>query len=125
FAVKADARAVEALGNLAEANRQRERADIGFREARQTVDKYYTTISESKLLNVPGLQPLRKELLESALDHYQKFIDEYGKDASGRSELGSAYIRVGNITREIGSKEQSLVAYQRSIDIFEDLVREN
>ena len=49
---------------LAEANFQK--AEANFRKAREAVDEYFTKVSESKLLNVPGLQPLRKDLLESA-----------------------------------------------------------
>ena len=49
---------------LAQANFQK--AEDNFRKAREAVDEYFTKVSESKLLNVPGLQPLRKDLLESA-----------------------------------------------------------
>ena len=42
--------------------------------ARQAVDDYLTKVSESTLLRAPqpGLQPLRKELLEAALRYYQE-----------------------------------------------------
>ena len=32
------------------------------------MNDYFTQVSENKLLDVPGLQPLRKDLLESAPD---------------------------------------------------------
>src|SRR5262249_42080666 len=38
---------------------QRLRAEANFKKAREAVDEYFTKVSESKLLNVPGLQPLR------------------------------------------------------------------
>src|SRR5262249_35440233 len=47
-------------------NRERAKAEANFRQARAAVDEYFTTVSESKLLNVPGLLPLRKELLDAA-----------------------------------------------------------
>ena len=50
-----------------EAEKQREQADANFQKARKTVDEYFTLVSESKLLDVPGLQPLRTDLLEAAL----------------------------------------------------------
>ncbi len=114
FAIQAGVKAREAVA-------ERERAEAGFLEARQAVDKYFTTVSESTLLNVPSLQPLRKELLESALEHYQKSIDRYGNDPTARAEMAAAYSRVASINREIGSQEQSLLAYRRAMSIFEEL----
>jgi hypothetical protein len=40
-------------------NRERSKAEANFRQARGAVDRYFTTVSESKLLDVSGLQPLR------------------------------------------------------------------
>ena len=48
--------------------------------ARAAVDGYLTTVSESQLLKFSGLQPLRGELLESALRFYQDFLKERGDD---------------------------------------------
>ena len=59
---------------VARAERLRAEADESFRQARNAVDDYLTRVGESRLLGVPGLQPLRKELLESALPYYEAFI---------------------------------------------------
>ncbi len=64
---RANAR-TEQQRRLAETNFQE--AEANFRKAREAVDEYFTKVSQSKLLNVPGLQPLRKELLESARNYY-------------------------------------------------------
>lgn len=146
FAIQSDARAREAILereranenadkeqlarqaaelNLTEATRQRERAETAFREAREAVDKYYTSVSESKLLNVPGLQPLRTELLETALEYYQKFINEYSDDPKTQAELASTYDRVGRIRKASGSRRESTDAYKKAIEILEKLVQEN
>src|SRR5262249_46295016 len=57
-----------------EAQRQRNRAEVSFRQAREAVDRYFTRVSEDTLLNEPGLQSLRKRLLEDALTYYQLFV---------------------------------------------------
>src|SRR5262249_41516200 len=51
------------------AEREHQRADANLQKARAAVDDYLTTVSESTLLNssLPGLEPLRKELLQTAL----------------------------------------------------------
>ena len=47
---------------------------------------------------LPGLQPLRKQLLESALKYYQEFVRQGGDDPELQAELAQAYFRVGTIT---------------------------
>ncbi len=74
---------------LAQANFQTSEAN--FRTAREAVDEYFTKISESKLLNVPGLQPLRKDLLESARKYYEQFLRDRGTDKTVRVEAAEAW----------------------------------
>src|SRR5262249_25430354 len=61
------------------------RAEQNFRLAFEAVDEYYTRVSESKLLAVPGLQPLRQELLGTALEFYRNFARERHDDRRLRS----------------------------------------
>ena len=62
----------------------RRSAEASFHKARQAVDEYFTKVSESKLLNVPGLQPLRQELLESARKYYDEFAASMARTARSR-----------------------------------------
>jgi tetratricopeptide (TPR) repeat protein len=104
------------------AERARDRAAEGFRQARRAVDEYFTRVSENRLLNREGLQPLRKELLEAALTYYREFVRQHGDDPTVRAELAATYLRVGWITSAIGSKEEALQAYRRARTLFRDLV---
>ena len=90
----------------AKPSRQQKFAEENFAQARRAVDDYLTKVSESRLLGVPGLQPLRKELLESALEYYQGFLRQRGNDPSLQKELAEAYTRMARITAEIGSKTE-------------------
>ena len=47
-----------------------------LQRALQVVDELFTRVSEDELLNEPGMQPIRKDLLEKALKHYQYFLNE-------------------------------------------------
>jgi serine/threonine-protein kinase len=112
---KAEDARKEAETNLAEAQIQKQRAEDNLRKARMAVDDSLTRISESKLLSVPGLQPLRKELLESALKYYQGFLAQRSDDPAMQLDLATAYTRVARITEEISSKEKALEAYQQAL----------
>src|SRR5262249_43606617 len=105
--------------------RQSSLARRNFFKARQAVDDYFTRISESTLLKspLPGLQPLRKELLESALRYYQGFLREAGDDPTVRSDLAAAYLRAGSINAELGSFEQALRELDAARDLYQELAQ--
>lgn len=82
-----------------------ERADANFRNAQNAVDKYLTAVSQSTLLDAPGMQPLRKELLEAAVQYYQTFVAEHRDDPALKAELAAAHIRLGHIYGQMGSNQ--------------------
>src|SRR5262249_6402108 len=102
--------------------RQAEESD---RQNREIVNKLYTLVSEETLLNEPGMQPLRRKLLEAALEHYLGFVRRRGGDPKLRVEFAAAYQRVCFITRAIGSKADARTACEKALEIWKQLVREN
>ena len=89
-------------------------ADESFRAARATVDRYFTVVSEDTLLNQPGLQPLRRELLTDARDYYQAFLKEHADDKSLQSDLAQASQNLGRIQEELGELNQSMTFYDQA-----------
>lgn len=65
--------------------------------ALEVVDDLFTRVSEDELLNEPGMQSLRKELLSRALEHYQFFLSESGQNEAIRKGVTAARFRVGMI----------------------------
>jgi serine/threonine-protein kinase len=106
---------------VVQVERQRELADQGFHDALRVVDDYLTTVSESVLLNRPGLEPLRGELLGRALTYYQTFIGRRAHDAVATAELADAYAAVGKITAATGSEFEALAAFDKALATFEAL----
>ena len=104
-------------------NRERARAEANFRQARSAVDEYFTKVSESKLLDVPGLQPLRKELLESARKYYEGFLAQRDHDSNVRAEAAATYYRLALLTQLIGSPEAAVALYRKAIELYEELAR--
>ncbi len=118
LAVKEIAARKEAVANLNEANRN-------YRRARQFLDDFCFRLSNSKLNSIPGLQPVRKEILESGLKYYQKFLDEKGNDPHLKTEVALTLFSIANITRSIGSKEKALAAYEQSCKLCRDVLKKD
>ena len=56
-------------------------------QTRTAIDELFTLVAEETLLNKPGLQPLRKELLSKARDLYREVLAAEGDDPRIRHDL--------------------------------------
>ncbi len=117
----ADEQSTLARTNAEEADAQRQKAEANFGKARQAVDEYLTQVTESELLTVPGLQPLRENLLQAALKFYAEFTQERADDPTLQRELASAHYRLGTIQRDLGNAEASRAANLEAIRLYEQL----
>jgi serine/threonine-protein kinase len=104
---------------------QRRSAEANFLRARAAVDGYLTTVSESQLLKVPGLEPLRGELLESALRFYQDFLRERGDDPTLRAELAATQARIGRIQTELGAADEARRTLKSAIATYQAEIAKN
>jgi serine/threonine-protein kinase len=109
--------------SAAHAERQRQRAESNFALARDAVDEFSTQVSENTLLRspLPGLQPLRNELLRTALHYNQAFVDRQGDEPGLRADLARARFRMGGITDALGSKTEALDHYEKARALWEEL----
>jgi serine/threonine-protein kinase len=96
----------------------REMAEQNYRLARQAVDRYYTDVSEEVLLNEPGMEPLRKKLLEAARDYYDQFVQERRGDPAVESELARALDRLARITGAIDSEAKAVGLEEEALRLF-------
>lgn len=99
----------------------KQKAEENFQLAKQAVDDYHTKVSEDVLLQEPGMQPLRKKLLESASAYYAKFVNDRAEDPGLRGESGRAQFRLAQITGDIGSRPESIEKLQKAAAVFESL----
>jgi serine/threonine-protein kinase len=111
--------------NEKDAREQHDKAERNFQLARDAVDRYHTKVSENRLLNEPGLQPLRKELLETAREFYDRFVEERAGDPGVRADLARALGRLASITAEIESRPKAIALHQQALAIWEELAREH
>ena len=94
------------------------RAESNFRVALRAIDDYMTQVGDNRLLNEPGMQPLRKELLESATKFYRQLLGQRPGNRGLEVELGQAYYRLGIITHLTDSVEESRAAFQQALTIL-------
>jgi tetratricopeptide (TPR) repeat protein len=93
-------------------------ANENFQLARQAVNDLLTRVSTERLLNEPGLQPLRAALLEDALKYYLKFLQQHSRDRRLGFDVADAHLRIGEIKHEIGLTTEALEAYQRALEML-------
>ena len=68
---------------------------------------------------------LRKRLLEDALKYYQRFLARQGDDPKLLADLAYAQSRIAGIIGEIGSRSESVSAYQQAaLNLGEDRPRQ-
>jgi eukaryotic-like serine/threonine-protein kinase len=107
------------LARANERERQaRELAEHNYQLARKAVDRYHTEVSESVLLNEPGMEPLRKKLLEAAREFYDQFVQERRGDERAVADLGQALDRLARITGEIDSETKAIDLEEEALQLF-------
>lgn len=89
--------------------------------AQQVVDDYFTKISQEVLLSQPGMQPLRKDLMQRAREYYQTFADESGDDPALSAEIAETSRRLGQIAGEMGQVDEAERHFQEAVKRFDRL----
>jgi serine/threonine-protein kinase len=97
------------------------RAERNFRKAQEAVDRYFTHVSEERLLDESGLLPLRRELLGAARDFYEDFAREQQDDPASRLALAQAQLKLARITRAMGDRRQAQRILEDAQGLFERL----
>jgi serine/threonine protein kinase/Flp pilus assembly protein TadD len=103
----------------------RQQAEANFQRTRAAVDEFFTTVSQSTLFDVPGLQPLRKELLESAVRYYRNLAAEAGEDLSVQAGFAAAHFRLAEVYFEVDQSNDSIREVDAGLDLVEHLLQEH
>jgi eukaryotic-like serine/threonine-protein kinase len=104
------------------ARRARARAEDSFRLGRQAVNQFFTRVSEERILNQPGLHPLRNVLLEDAKRFYEEFLSQHSGDRALRADLALARTQLAQIFSLTGSTTEALGQFQQAIVLWDHLV---
>jgi eukaryotic-like serine/threonine-protein kinase len=102
----------------------RKQAQANLGKAREAVQEI-TQIADEKLSNVPHLEGVRRELLESALQFYLGFLRQESNDRDIRRETAIAYGRAAEIHRYLGNRSKADELMRESITRLEKLAAES
>ncbi|MEX2186225.1 MAG: serine/threonine-protein kinase [Pirellulales bacterium] len=128
------------LREKAEADRNYQRADSYFHQARDEADFADANYRQARdavnvlglrmahrLANEPGATHFRRELLDLAIGYYQEFIERakggrHANDPGVRVDMALAYENIGKLTEYFEGAAKALPSYRQSQQILEDLI---
>jgi serine/threonine protein kinase/Flp pilus assembly protein TadD len=116
---EAEARRVEAEGQRRRAESSLAESQASLALARKAVDDSFTKVSESTLMDVPGLRPLRRDLLESARAFYEEFLRRGGDEPGLLADLAATQARVGLIHTDLSEQDKARVALRRAAELYD------
>jgi len=119
-----------AAAQLAQANeltaqRKTEEAAGNLKLARQAIEQYMTQVSEDPRLKVHNLDTLRRDLLKTAREFYEKLVQQEPDKPDLRADWAAAHVRLATITAETGSMPQAVKLAETAEAIYQDLRRKH
>jgi tetratricopeptide (TPR) repeat protein len=94
--------------------------DQYFRQARGAVDHFGMQLAD-RLVEIPGTEQVRRDLLESALAYHGQFLDEARDDPYLRNDLAVAHFKSGVIASKLGASNDAVQQYNRALVVLEEL----
>src|SRR6266542_4242100 len=103
------------------ARREAGRADANFAKTLEAVDKFLSRMGQQRLARIPGMERVRREVLEEALQFFQGFLQQKGDEPAVRWEAARAYFRVGHIQNLLGRHRAAEQSYRRATELLGQL----
>ena len=122
--VKTDDARQQVETSLEETTKAQQVSEASFQDALAAVNDFFTRVSEDRLMNEPGAEGLRHELLALARDYYQRFLDRRSDDPTVRDEVALSHFRVGLIVEELDSPQAAVESYEKARDMQSKLLAE-
>src|SRR5262249_16298020 len=122
-AVRATRAEGRALVERDRAEQEKDRAEAGFRMARDTVDRFFTQVGESPQLKAQGMEKFRKDMLQNAREFYERFVREQPDAPEARHDLGLAQLRLAKIHQALGDFAAARALSEKAVDILGELAR--
>lgn len=118
------ARSLDIAKQLADnAQEQRIKSEERFELALDAIRNYHEGISQDLILGDRQFSDIRERLLSNSVTFYDRLVASLKSesDPAARLALAKALYRLGLINAKIGNREKSQAAYDRSIELLEEL----
>jgi tetratricopeptide (TPR) repeat protein len=99
------------------------------RESRETAEKqadyFIEEVGENLLMKEPRMQGLRRQMLLSVMQDYEKFLEKRPGDPRARQQLAKAKRQLGEVYAEVGRIDEARTLVEQARDGYEQLLRES
>ncbi len=95
---------------------QRDRAERNAARAREAVDRMLTRVGDLDLRFVPQAEPVRRAVLEDAVQLLEEFAADNSDDVAARHEVARAKARLGSLLTELGRSSEAAEALVEAIE---------
>jgi tetratricopeptide (TPR) repeat protein/tRNA A-37 threonylcarbamoyl transferase component Bud32 len=96
-------------------------ADRNLQAARRAVEEF-AAISENRLLDEPGSQPLRRDLVSTAMNYYQEFLSQNRDSPALAAEVAATHFRLWQLHLSNGEADAAQAALEQGLAVLEDLL---
>ena len=111
--IKATARAVNAETIAIDRTARAENAET---IAAETVDKFFTTVSENALIGLAKAEPLRKKFLELSIKHLKELKAKRGEGPRIAARIAKAHFYVGRMHDRLGAYGKAATEFEAARD---------
>jgi serine/threonine protein kinase/tetratricopeptide (TPR) repeat protein len=106
------------------ASRAEQVALVNFERARGAVKRMLTRVAQEELVDVPWMEPVRKALLEDALQFYEQLLAERTADPEVRFATAQARLDLAWINGRYGEAAQQEAGIRLALELLEPLAEE-
>ncbi len=111
----------ESERNAKVAQENYERAKRYLHQARSAVDQFGARLSD-RLMEIPGAEPVRRELLLDTLQYYHQFAADAGNDPALRLETAQTHFKSAVLAARLGAVNDAIKEYESSQKNLSELV---
>lgn len=114
----------ETQGYLEQSQINLDLANENLALAQGAVDALLIDVSGNELLNRPEMEPVRRKMLESALEHCERLAKQKPSDnPDSLAQVSDAQYRLGEVYELLGLYPEAIAAYGQASDGFSTLFR--
>ena len=108
---------------LADSEQSLTQSQANLHKAIDVVDRFGMRLA-SELKGVPGMEELRRTLLEETLHDYEGFVEQLESDPSMRFGLALSHSHMASMHQQLGNTDEALADYEAATRLYSELSSE-